>query len=95
MPVVVSTYSSPEICFDGLSIDGDDGGGSDDEDNLAYTQIVVSLNKERLKVTLVYFRTGVFEESRGRPGACSIRVYIFAVVSRWSDGIMESDESQR
>ena len=43
VPAVVSTWnSSPEICFDGLSLDGDDGGGSaDDEDNLAYAKIVV------------------------------------------------------
>ena len=49
VPVVSTWSSSPEICFDGLALDGDDGGGSDDEDNLAYTQIVVSLDKEQQK----------------------------------------------
>ena len=43
VPVVASSWnSSPEICFDGLSLDGDDGGGADDDDNLAYVKIVVS-----------------------------------------------------
>ena len=42
-PVVISTWSStPDICIEDYSLDGDEGGGADDEDNIAYKKIVVS-----------------------------------------------------
>lgn len=47
-PVVISTWSStPDICIEDYSLDGDEGGGADDEDNIAYKKIVDSIKESK------------------------------------------------